>query len=428
MRRMLFIALVGLCAAGLASAETESEPACAAGDAEACFHTGSEYAQGLGVAASPNTAIPFFLMACDGGVPDGCSSAGMLVMDGKGDLAADPEAGMFFLEQACKRGHEKGCEWAVGYRIAETHVMHDPTTVVDLLIDGCKAGSMWACGWGARAALDGSGGKYPEMVDITKAARLGEVGCEQGNLSACVVSERIFADPASPLFDPENSLKYSDINCDSDIAASCNNLARVYYMIDEIELGTVAYEKACQLGKQETCAEAREMREYLTEKAAYDAAEAQRSASINGLINAGRYGEAVNSAIHEFGSTKYVETAVRATQRAGAMSSLNTQDLYVVASWFSSGDIRNIADAEMSARGTGLEGRFGTGTNTAGAADARWKQQHGSPMPTARASSSPSAPSSTVLSSGDAAAQVREKYRSAHCDMAGSNSSSSVCR
>ena len=427
MRKMIFSALVGLCAVGLASAETESEPACAAGDAEACFYTGAEYARGVGVPASPKTAIPFFLKACDGGVPDGCSSAGMLVIDGEGDLAADPESGMFFLEQACKRGHEKGCEWAAGFRIAETHVMYDPTKVVDLLIDGCKAGSMWACGWGARAALDGDGGKYPEMADIVKAAKIGEIGCARDNLSACVVSENVFANPSSELFDAAKSLKYSEINCDSDISASCNNLARVYYMIDEIELGTVAYEKACALGMQETCAEAKKMRDYLTEKAEYDAIEAQRSATINGLINAGNYGAAVNSAIYDFGSTKYVETAVRAAQRAGAMSSVSTQDLYVVASWFSSGEVRRIADAEMSARGTGLEGTFGTGTNTAGAADARWKQQYGSSMPTARASS-PSSPVPATLGAGDAAAKVRDQYRYAHCEMAGSNPNSPVCR
>lgn len=427
MRRIILSVFLGLCFAGLSFAQTPSETACAAGDGGACFRAGEAYSQGAGVAPSPNTSIPFFLMACDRGMLEGCASAGVLVMDGAGDLGADPEAGMFFLETGCGRGNDKSCESAVGYRTAASHVMADKTKVVDLLIKGCKAGSMWACGWGARAAFDGYSGKYPEMTDTSKAAEIGKAGCEKGNLSACVVSETIFGDPSSELFDAARSLEYSEVNCDSDIAESCNNLARVYYMIDELELGTTAYEKACALGMQAACSDSKRMRNYLIEKAAYDAAEAERSAAISNLINAGRFGEAVNSAIYQFGSVNSLEMAVRAAQQAGAMSSLNTQDLYVVASWFSSGEVRRFADAEMSARGTGLEGQFGTGTNSAGAADARWKELYGSSLPTVR-TSAPSSPPTATLGAGDAAAQVRDKYRYAHCEMAGSNTNSPVCR
>ena len=427
MRRIVFSALLGFCFAGLASAQSEAETGCAAGDRHACYNAGLEYLEGTGVAASANASIPFFLRACDRGMPDGCTTAGLLILDGAGDLEADPEAGMHILETGCKRGDDRGCESTVEILTAENNPMTAKARVVDVLIEGCKTGSMWACGWGARAALDGYAGKYPEMTNISKAAEIGAVGCDKGNLSACVVSETIFGDPSSELFDAARSLEYSEVNCDSDIAESCNNLARVYYLIDEIELGTVAYEKACELGMQETCADANRMRTYLTEKAAYDAAEAERAAAINTLINAGRYGDAVNTAIYQFGSPNSLETAVRAANGAGAMSSVKTQDLYVVASWFSSGEVRRIADAEMSARGTGLEGQFGTGTNTAGAADARWKDLYGSSMPTSRASS-PASPPSPTLGAGDAAAQVRDKYRTAHCEMAGSNTNSPVCR
>jgi len=427
MRRMFFAGLVGLCIAGLSSAEVPSEPDCAAGDRKACFETGTAYAQGNGVEASMNAAIPFFLRACDRGMPQGCTTAGLYILDGAGDLEPNLEAGMHILEAGCTRGDDKGCESTVGYLTAENSPMADTGKVVDVLIQGCKTGSMWACGWGARAAQDGYGGKYPDMADISKAAVIGEMGCEKGNLSACVVSETLFGDPSSQLFDAEKSLEYSEVNCDSDIAESCNNLARVYYMINELERGTVAYERACELGMEQTCAEAKSFRAYLTAKADYEAAEAERAATINGLINAGRYGEAVNTAIYQMGSANQVEAAVRAANSAGAMSSLNTQDLYVVAAWFSSGEVRRIADAEMSSRGTGLEGTFGTGTNTAGAADARWKELYGSSIPTTR-TSSPSAPSTRTFGAGDAAAQVRDKYRTAHCEMAGSNASAAVCR
>ena len=428
MRGMISACLIGVGAVGAASAQSPSQPACEAGDAEACIRAGTEYAEGTGVAASVNTSIPFFLQACDRGKAEGCTSAGLLVINGAGDVPPNPEAGMFFFEQACKRGDEKGCESAVTYLTADNHPARDTSKVVDLLIDGCKAGSMWACGWGSRAALDGYAGEYPEMTDLSKAAIIAEIGCSKNNLSGCVVSETVFADPDSALFDAEKSLKYSQINCDEDIAESCNNLARIYYMVEEIELGTAAYEKACSLGMGQTCADASRMRNYLTELAEYEAVEAERSEAISSLIDAGRYGDAVSSAIHQFGSTKAVETAIQAANSAGAMSSINTQDLYVVASWFSSGNVRAIADAEMAARGTGLEGSFGTGTNSAGAAAARWDDLYGSSIPTARTYSGPASAPPAVLGAGDAAAQVREKYRYAHCEMAGSNTSAAVCR
>ena len=178
MRRMFFAGLVGFCLAGLSSAEVPSEPDCAAGDRKACFETGTAYAEGNGVAASMNAAIPFFLRACDRGMPQGCTTAGLYILDGAGDLEPNLEAGMHILEAGCTRGDDKGCESTVGYLTAENSPMADTGKVVDVLIQGCKTGSMWACGWGARAAQDGYGGKYPEMADISKAAIIGEMGCE----------------------------------------------------------------------------------------------------------------------------------------------------------------------------------------------------------------------------------------------------------
>jgi TPR repeat protein len=76
MRRMVVSVLLGLCIAGLASAQRQSEAACEAGDRKACFEMGTAYAQGTGVEASMNEAIPFFLRACDRGMPEGCTTAG----------------------------------------------------------------------------------------------------------------------------------------------------------------------------------------------------------------------------------------------------------------------------------------------------------------------------------------------------------------
>lgn len=66
--------------------QSPSESACQSGDAEACFYTGAEYAQGQGVPADKQQAVQFFLKSCDMGIPDGCSTSGILISMGEGNL------------------------------------------------------------------------------------------------------------------------------------------------------------------------------------------------------------------------------------------------------------------------------------------------------------------------------------------------------
>ncbi|WNO60766.1 hypothetical protein [Rheinheimera sp. MMS21-TC3] len=147
---------------------------------------------------------------------------------------------------------------------------------------------------------------------------------------------------------------------------------------------------------------------------------------MDNLLGDGKYGAAVNMALYQFGSVEHAQMAALAANSAGRMSDISTQDLYALASWFSHGPVRSAADNEMAKRGTGLEGTFGTGTNQAGAADARWKQQYGSSaLKPASSSYAPNRPS--VLSSSEAAKQTREKYRTAHCTMTG-NANHNLCR
>ena len=109
------------------------------------------------------------------------------------------------------------------------------------------------------------------------------------------------------------------------------------------------------------------------------------------------------------------------------MGDIATNDLYAAALWFSSGPVRQAADAELAARGTGLEGRFGTGTNSPGAADARWRELYGLSAPTYTSSSASSTPP-PMASAADISAATRDRYRYAHCVMSGSNTSAQVCQ
>ncbi len=87
---------------------------------------------------------------------------------------------------------------------------------------------------------------------------------------------------------------------------------------------------------------------------------------------------------------------------------------------------RAAADAEPSARGTGLEGTFGTGTNAPSMADARWKQLYGMSAPTYSSSSSSFKPA-RMESASQTSAEIRDKYHCTHYAMKGSNTSASVC-
>jgi hypothetical protein len=144
-------------------------------------------------------------------------------------------------------------------------------------------------------------------------------------------------------------------------------------------------------------------------------------------LSQGRYGDAVSAAINSTGSKDLAEKAILATRSAGRMSDISTNDLYAAALWFPTGPVRTAADAELAARGTGLEGTFGTGTNAPGMADARWRELYGTSAPSYSSGSSSFKPA-PMKSASQISAETREKYRWAHCTMKGSNTSATVCQ
>ncbi|MBI1399223.1 tetratricopeptide repeat protein [Hyphomonas sp.] len=415
--------------AAFASAQTQSEPACLAGDAEACFYTGVEYAQGIGAPEDKQKAVTFFLKACDGGIPDGCSTSGVLIRAGEGNLEKNVIRGVAYQERACAMGHVDGCEWALGNRISPASEAYDLKKAIATAKAGCEAGVEKACAWGRSWSWDGSKGKYPDLINMIDAGWFAERDCARNDIMGCYIAERAYADPESAAFDAAKGLKYSLINCNEKAnEGSCRNVGGVYLDIGEEKLGAEYMRKACGMGHENACEIAADWERYFAEVAAREARIAARDKIINDLVSAGRYGDAVSAALHQIGTKEYAEKAALSARSAGAMAQIETADLYALALWFPSGPVRAAADSEMSARGTGLEGTFGTGTNEPGMADARWKDLYGSSAPRYTSSTSPSAPQSRTFGAGDAAAQTREKYRYAHCIMAGSNTSATVCQ
>jgi TPR repeat protein len=434
MRAWLPAFLLSLATFGIsvAQAQTASEPACVAGKAEACFYTAAEYAQGKGVPTSKQKAVQFFLMACDKGVPDGCYYSGNIHYFGEGDVPENQVQAIEYFERACRMGHVKSCTDANGILKNKPHF--DIARLIPMLEAGCQKGASKACAQASELLYNGRNGQYPGHVDLVRAAPLVEKSCAddaniyKGLNAHCWYAEDVFANPSSKAFNATKAIQYTRLNCDNGRAGSCSNLGRVYDSIEEWPLALAAYESACRLdAKSAACASIAPIRKYLTELAAYEAKVAERKQTITGLLRDGSYGVAVNTALYQYGSVEYAEMAALAASKAGRMSDIGTQDLYALASWFREGPVRAAADSEMARRGTGLEGQFGTGTNQAGAADARWKAQNGSIPSRPSSSSGYMADRPTVLSSGNAAAQTREKYRYAHCTMSG-NANRNLCR
>lgn len=430
MLRVLVVLMAAFWAASLAFAQSApSEASCQAGDAEGCFYTGAEYAQGMGVPEDKAKAVTWFLKSCDMGIPDGCTTSGYFYVNGDGNVQKDTVKGVEFMERACAMGHVDGCDKAIGQRLSAQSPAHDFTKAVSTAKAGCEAGVRNPCFWGLYWAWDGNEGKYPSMIDMANAGWFAERTCDKyHDEMGCSVAARVYADPEAPTFDAQKGLTYSMIRCDEqNSGGDCRNVAGVYLSIDEYEIGATYLRRACEKGHTESCDRATAWETYNREMAEYEAKIASLNAMVDTPLSQGRYGDAVSAAINATGSRDLAEKAILATKSAGRMSEVATNDLYAAALWFSSGPVRAAADAEMAARGTGLEGTFGTGTNEPGMADARWRQLYGSSAPTYSSSSSPFQPA-PMKGASQISAETKQKYRWAHCTMKGSNTSATVCQ
>lgn len=114
---------------------------------------------------------------------------------------------------------------------------------------------------------------------------------------------------------------------------------------------------------------------------------------------------------------------------AGRMSAVDDYDLKVLEHWFQTGQIASIVRSEIRGRGIAVSGEDNSWAN-----DMRMIKSANDRFNAARSTSSyrpierGPAPSPTGgLSSGEAAAQTREKYRYAHCTM-NNNANRNVCK
>ena len=418
----LGLALITLLAAPAASGEALStnEIACTKGGGEACFYAAADYANGSnGMPLSKPKAAELFIKACDLGIPDGCFYTGTMYRHGVEGIAADPARGISLYEKACTMGHEDACNATYAVLGSDEKGEKDIPRLLTAFEKGCANESLKACSWGASFFYDGLKGKYPTVIDFVRGAPLAAKACEKVDPYFCVTAEHMYADPSSPAFDATNALKLTQINCEANIKESCANLGRIYAIVEDFDFAVGPYEKSCQLGNEKICDYAKDVRRYVDELAAWNAKQEARRAEMASMLNAGDYNGAVATAVSVYSSTVYAEQAVKAASAAGRMSAVDDYDLKVLEHWFQSGPVGSMVRAEMRNRGLAISGEDNSWAN-----DMKMIKSANDRFNAARTTSTyrpveqgPAPQATGGLSTAEARAQTREKYRYAHCTM-----------
>jgi TPR repeat protein len=440
------------------SAAVLFQQSCDDGATNACSNLAVLYMTGQGVAADPSRGIALFEAACRLGSSEGCDNAATARQRAAARPRAQTVATASTLEgsvQACLNGSQVDCVRAGRAYTLGDGVAADRVAARPLILRACDGGHMDSCSWVGVSLETGDAGP----ADLAQAAVYYERACDGGILvGGCGYLGRFYelagdyelALPAYARACTDNSLEYCRLqgqvlhrlgriaeavpllerSCAADIGSACALLGYTEAGRENWEASSAAYNKACRLGVEAQCAYARQLAGDLERRRAWHAERAAERAELNRMIQSGNTAGAADYAVYQLRSGPLAREVVESAVRRNAMGSLNTQTLYVLASWFRDGPVAGNVSAELRRRGTGLEGTFGTGTNQPGMAEARWRAANGGGASAysayrPQASSTPAPP---VFGAGDAAAQTRDRYRTAHCEMASSPRNSPVCR
>ncbi len=294
---------------------------------------------------------------------------------------------------------------------------------------GCRAKDATACGRLALIYFDGAG---DVAADRATAGRFAMDACAVQDRTGCEVAEAIFADAASDRFDAEKALRYRRANCDFGTWRSCEDLARIYYNLEEFAPAEQVATKACdptQAERKSVCAFARGLRDRrirLEQAIAQQQAQQRQrlaereraSAVVQSYIRQGQYDSAVYAAIYHSRSLDDATAALEATLRAGAIGSLYKDHLYVLDYWFPTGPLNRAVNAEIARRSSPDDCGIYNCTNMPGASTRRWAAMGGGRnVSTSRPSSSPSSMQPRMKSAADISRETRNRYRTAHCTM-----------
>ncbi|KCZ47521.1 tetratricopeptide repeat protein [Hyphomonas pacifica] len=397
---------------------------CEAGDVDACINQGIRYQHGIEIEASWSGAAEYWGKACKLGMSDGCQMASEVYRGLADGFPADYRRLVMVESHGCELGMPLHCADAALRLYSGDGVDQNVELALPLFGKACEMEDAMSCAIAATEYLDGEQGT---PVDAEKAVVYGKKGCALDQQDACRLVEAAYMLPKYSTFEPQEGFDYALNNCAGGSKESCANLGNVYVEIGEYDLGVENYEKACGMGMDEACDVAANYKTWLEERAAYEAwleQQAERKTQLYQMIARGNLDGAMKAALYDYGSTDLAEYVAT---KASDYSGFSTNNLYVLSLWFPGQAIGAAADRELASRGTGLEGRFGEGTNAPGMAEARYRAAYGSSPPSYTASVSlPSQP--RMKSAAEISAATRDRYRWAHCTMSGSNTSAKVCQ
>ena len=397
---------------------------CNAGDIDACINQGIRLLQGIDTPVDLPGAASFAFKACQLGSPDDCQIAWELYSGAHPDYAGDTARKVAVGAFACDAGLKTPCSDAALRLFTGEGVPQNVELALPVYAKACDLHDALACATLATEYLDGDQGT---PINAEQAVIYGKKGCALEQQDSCRVVEAAYMLAEYSTFEPKAGVEYALANCADGSKESCVNLGIVYTQIEEYDLAAENFDKACAMDHADACESATILKQWRAEVAAYEAylaRLAEQKAAINDLIASSGHDAAMTAALHTYGST---ELAQYVAEQAGSYSSFSTNNLYVLSYWFPGQATGAAADKELASRGTGLEGTFGEGTNTPGAAGARYQAAYGTSPPGYR-STSPAASAPPMKSMAEIQSATRERYRWAHCTMRGNSGSAKVCQ
>lgn len=326
--------------------------------------------------------------------------------------------------QLCDAGDASAC-WTAGRTLSDpAHADYDPFLSLRYLQTACAANEAAACG---RLALIFFAGEGEVERNLASAGNFAVRACSSQDRDGCEVAEAIFTDGASEQFDAAKALRYRRVNCDFGNRQSCIDLARILYNMDDYlpaeqialnacKPGDPSSRESCQFGTQlRDRRHAIEARQQASRRAAQEA-QAKKQAVFESFMAERNYDSALYYALYYSRSKSQAETATLAAARAGAMSGIFKDHLYVLEYWFPSGPVAGIAASEIAKRKRGQDCGIYNCTNMPGASTRRWQAQNGSAGGNySSGRRSPSFEPVRTPSSAEIAKQTRDRYRSYNC-------------
>lgn len=231
-------------ALGVGADETQAaslyQRGCDRNDAYSCLNLGYQYARGRGVSKDPARGSELYVKACDRGDGLGCQYAGDAFHDGEG-VPADTTRAATYYEKACAAKLNSTC-----YGLAKSLMdgtLRDAPHVIQLLKDGCNAGSGEKCS--LLAACYGTGKGVP--ADPVKASALAKKACELGGKGACPNS--VTPEMRKQVVD------YAGHRCDAGMAAACGDAGVALLEGGDYAAAAGFFGRGCEAGHALSCAQ-----------------------------------------------------------------------------------------------------------------------------------------------------------------------------